>query len=92
MFLGGQFRIKIDKKSIQKSFKIGAQFIVHHGSQHGSQNPPKTRPKSSQNPPRTLPEPPFKTEREKKTIFSDFFSIFGGPGASQNREKSKKKL
>ena len=60
-----------------------------------SQNPPKTLPKSSQNPPRTLPEPPFKTERENKSIFFIFFNFWkarGLPKSSQNHEKSKKKL
>ena len=46
---GGQDVIKIDKKSIKNPFKIGAQFLMHLGGQHGSQNPPKTRPKSIQN-------------------------------------------
>ena len=30
---------KIDKKSMKNPFKIGAQFFIHFGGQHGSQNP-----------------------------------------------------
>ena len=55
-----------------------------------SQNPPKTLPKSSQNPPRTLPEPPFKTERENKSIFFNFFQFLEGPGLPKIEPKSRK--
>ena len=55
-----------------------------------SQNPPKTLPKSSQNPPRTLPEPPFKTERENKSIFFYFFQFLEGPGPPKIEPKSLK--
>ena len=54
-----------------------------------SQNPPKTLPKSSQNPPRTLPEPPFKTERENKSIFFYFFQFLEGPGPPKIEPKSR---
>ena len=55
-----------------------------------SQNAPKTLPKSSQNPPRSLPEPPFKTERENKSIFSDFFQFLEGAGPPKIEPKSRK--
>ena len=34
---------------IKNAFKIGAQFVMHLGGQHGSQNPPKILPKSIKN-------------------------------------------
>ena len=36
---GCQNLLKIDKKSMKNPFKIGAQFLMHFGGQHGSQNP-----------------------------------------------------
>ena len=55
-----------------------------------SQNAPKILLKSSQNPPRTLPEPPFKTERENKSIFFYFFKFLEGPGPPKIEPKSRK--
>ena len=55
-----------------------------------SQNAPKILPKHSLNPPRTLPEPPFKTERENKSIFFHFFQFLEGPGPPKIEPKSRK--
>ena len=54
------------------------------------QNLPKMLSKSSQNPPRSLPEPPFKTEREKKSIFFYFFQFLEGLGPPKIEPKSRK--
>ena len=58
-----------------------------------SQNAPKILPKPSLNPPKTFPEPfqnPPSKRNARKIDFFRFFSIFGGPGASQNRVKIAK--